>query len=336
MTDFEMVEAERFAQALDAIEALAEPDLDPREDPTLFSLAALAAELYDTEQAATRSPRFESYRERSRTYVLNRLGARRAAQQVDDSAPREEAKPFFIFRWNVLTPIFSAAATAVLVLAFVAATQLDSTPAQTAAVVEPPAAEQAGPQVAVPEPREADTQKAVPADAPAPDNTSFEVPAPGGVARSPESSDPDYVAIIEGIENGPTTVGPYVPPPTDLGPVVPGQEEQYAARMLELEIERIGTLIAAIAFNVDNDQPVDPAMLRDITESSALVAEQLEAQPELVSKQQVISFLTSTAHGRTLLAAARADEENGRALGAARRAAQDGVVVASHYIREHY
>ena len=43
MTDFEMVEAERFSQALDAIEALAEPDLDPREDPTLFSLAALAA-----------------------------------------------------------------------------------------------------------------------------------------------------------------------------------------------------------------------------------------------------------------------------------------------------
>ena len=37
MTDFEMVEAERFSQALDAIEALAEPDLDPREDPTLFS-----------------------------------------------------------------------------------------------------------------------------------------------------------------------------------------------------------------------------------------------------------------------------------------------------------
>ena len=93
MTDFEMVEAERFSQALDAIEALAEPDLDPREDPTLFSLAALAAELYDAEQTATRSPRFESYRERSRTYVLNRLGARRTAQQVDDSAPREEKPP---------------------------------------------------------------------------------------------------------------------------------------------------------------------------------------------------------------------------------------------------
>ena len=56
----------------------------------------------------------------------------------------------------------------------------------------------------------------------------------------------------------------------------------------------------------------------------------------MASKQQVISYLTATAHGRTLLAAARADDENGRALSAARRATQDGVVVASHYIREHY
>ena len=88
MTDFEMAEAERFAEALDAIEELAEPDLDPREDPTLFSLAALAAELYDAEQAATRSPRFESYRERSRTYVLNRLGARRARRSRSTTARR--------------------------------------------------------------------------------------------------------------------------------------------------------------------------------------------------------------------------------------------------------
>ena len=55
MTDYEMAEAERFAEALEAIEALAEPDLDPREDPTLFSLAALAAEIHDAEQAATQT-----------------------------------------------------------------------------------------------------------------------------------------------------------------------------------------------------------------------------------------------------------------------------------------
>ena len=327
MTDFEMVEAERFSQALDAIEALAEPDLDPREDPTLFSLAALAAELYDAEQTATRSPRFESYRERSRTYVLNRLGARRTAQQVDDSAPREE-KPFFIFRWNVLTPVFSAAAAAVLVLAFVVATQLDSTPAQTAAVVQP---------VADYPPIETVT---IPVRAPDADAAALDVPAPAEPAPPPRGFVfTDYVVgdqldRIEAFNDGKT--GPTVPPPADLGPLVPGDEEQYAARLIEVEIQRIDALLAAIADNVYNDQPVDPGMLREITESIALVAEQLEAQPDAVSKQQVISYLTQTAHGRTLLAAAKADEENGRALGAARRAAQDGVVVASHYIREHY
>lgn len=331
MTDFELVEAERFAQALDAIEALAEPDLDPREDPTLFSLAALAAELYDAEQAATGSPRFESYRERSRTYVLNRLGARRAAQPVDDRPPREDREPFFIFRWNVLTPVLSAAATAVLVLAFVA-TQLDASPPQTAAVVEPVSEQPAQEQVTVPAPAAEDAE-------PAPADTAPRPPADPPV-RQPAvatNGDPGYDPYIEGVEwTGAAGAAPLIPPPVELGPVAPGGEEAYAARVIELEIERIDVLIAAIAYNVYAERPVAPDVLRDMTESIALVAERLEAQPDVVSKQQVISFLTATAHGRTLLAAARADEENSRALGAARRAAQDAVVVASHYIREHY
>ena len=333
MTDYEMAEAERFAEALEAIEALAEPDLDPREDPTLFSLAALAAEIHDAEQAATQTSSFKSYCERSRTYVLNRLGARRVSEQVTDKASRDDGRPFFIFRWNVLAPIASAAVSAVLVLAFVA-TQLDSSPPQSAAVIEPPAVESAGPQVAVP-----DTSVEPPATTPDP----VVVPTPGAEegAREDAKDDPgpgpadDPTGIVD-LPFPPDPVAPTVPPPVDLGPVIPGQEEAYAARMIELEIERIDTLIAVVAYSVYADQPVDPEMLRQMTESIALVAEQLEAQPDVVSKQQVISFLTATAHGRTLLAAARADDENGRALGAARRAAQDGVVVASLYIREHY
>ncbi len=333
MTDYEMAEAERFAEALEAIEALAEPDLDPREDPTLFSLAALAAEIHDAEQAATNSPGFRSYCERSRTYVLNRLGARRVSEQVTDKASRDDGQPFFIFRWNVLAPIASAAVSAVLVLAFVA-TQLDSSPPQSAAVVEPAAVEPAPVQVAVP-----DTSVEPPATTPDP----VVVPTPGAEEGSPQDAkdDPgpgpaDDPTGIDDFPFPPDPVAPTVPPPVDLGPVIPGQEEAYAARMIELEIERIDTLIAVVAYSVYADQPVDPEMLRQMTESIALVAEQLEAQPDVVSKHQVISYLTATAHGRTLLAAARADEENGRALGAARRAAQDGVVVASLYIREHY
>ena len=159
MTDFEMAEAERFAQALEAIEALAEPDLDPREDPTLFSLAALAAEIHDAEQAATNSASFRSYCERSRTYVLNRLGARQAAQRVDDRAARDDGQPFFIFRWNVLAPIASAAASAVLVLAFVVM-QSDGTPAQTVAAVAPAVEQPAPDQVTIPAPRAEEAEPA--------------------------------------------------------------------------------------------------------------------------------------------------------------------------------
>ena len=233
----------------------------------------------------------------------------------------------------MLTPIASAAVSAVLVLAFVA-TQLDSSPPQSAAVVEPAAVEPAPVQVAVP-----DTSVEPPATTPDP----VVVPTPGAEEGSPQDAkdDPgpgpaDDPTGIDDFPFPPDPVAPTVPPPVDLGPVIPGQEEAYAARMIELEIERIDTLIAVVAYSVYADQPVDPEMLRQMTESIALVAEQLEAQPDVVSKHQVISYLTATAHGRTLLAAARADEENGRALGAARRAAQDGVVVASLYIREHY
>ena len=331
MTDFEMAEAERFAQALEAIEALAEPDLDPREDPTLFSLAALAAEIHDAEQAATQTSSFKSYCERSRTYVLNRLGARRVSEQVKDKASRDDGQPFFIFRWNVLAPIASAAASAVLVLAFVVM-QPDGTPAQSVAAVEPAVEQPAPSQVTIPAPPSDEAEPVRGADTP----VQPEPDTPTVAAEAPHLGDllGEELDFFERLIGGP--VGPTVPPPVDLGPLIPGDEEHYAARMIQAEIERIDLLIAVIAYNVYEDQPVDPEMLREFTESIALVAERLEAQPDVASKQQVISYLTATAHGRTLLAAARADDENGRALSAARRATQDGVVVASHYIREHY
>ncbi len=332
MTDYEMAEAERFAEALEAIEALAEPDLDPREDPTLFSLAALAAEIHDAEQAATQTSSFKSYCERSRTYVLNRLGARRVSEQVKDKASRDDGQPFFIFRWNVLAPIASAAASAVLVLAFVVM-QPDGTPVESVAAVEPAVEQPAPSQVTIPAPPSEEAEPARGADAPVvqpePDTRTVAVETSRLGDLLGEELD-----FFERLTGGP--VGPAVPPPVDLGPLIPGDEEHYAARMIQAEIERIDLLIAVIAYNVYEDQPVDPEMLREFTESIALVAERLEAQPDVASKQQVISYLTATAHGRTLLAAARADDENGRALSAARRATQDGVVVASHYIREHY
>ena len=137
-------------------------------------------------------------------------------------------------------------------------------------------------------------------------------------------------------EAPPDAVAPALPPTVDRVRAAPGEGDIAAARSIEGEITHVEELIAAITVQVDADHPVDPALLREVTESIAFVAEQLEAQADAVSEQDVISYLTATAHGRTLFAAALADEKNTRALSAARQVAQHGVAVASYYIRDHF
>ena len=137
-------------------------------------------------------------------------------------------------------------------------------------------------------------------------------------------------------EAPPNAVAPALPPTVDRVRAASGKGDIAAARTIEDEITRIEELIAAITAEVEADHPVDPALLREVTESIAFVAEQLEAQADAVSEQDVISYLTATAHGRTLFAAALADEKNTRALSAARQVAQHGVAVASYYIRDHF
>ena len=131
-------------------------------------------------------------------------------------------------------------------------------------------------------------------------------------------------------------VAPALPPIVEGVREVPAEKDDVAARTIEGEITHVEELIAAIAVQVDADRAVNVALLRELTESIAFVAEQLEAQPGTVSEQKVTSYLTATAHGRTLFAAALADEKNTRALSAARQVAQHGVAVASYYIRDHF
>ena len=177
LDDAELAGAERFADALDRIEAGAEAGLDPREDPTLTTLMVLTEELHDTEQRATATPRYASYRTRSRDYLLHRLERERAAaaaaaqheQERARAAQREDGSIWGIpfLRWNVLTPIASAAAAAVVVLAVVVATDTGAvapvTPDQVAAIEAPAAPPAPDAQPA------AGAQPATPDPAPAPE-----------------------------------------------------------------------------------------------------------------------------------------------------------------------
>ena len=149
----ELADAERLADVLDRIDAGGAADLDPREDPTLTALTAAAGQLREAVGGAASTTRFASYRSRSREYVLQRIERERAAKAAA-SAPARPARgggiPFP--RWNVLSPIASAAAAAVAVLAFVVLTDDGATapaPAQVASV-ETPAAAPATPEAATP------------------------------------------------------------------------------------------------------------------------------------------------------------------------------------------
>ena len=121
-------------------------------------------------------------------------------------------------------------------------------------------------------------------------------------------------------------VAPALPPTVDRVRAASAKGDIAAARTIEGEITRIDELVAVMAREWDADEPVDPELLREITESIAFVAEQLEAGSDVLPKQQVVSYLTATAYARTLLAAAPAGSDEVPALSAARQAAQNGLL----------
>ena len=134
-------------------------------------------------------------------------------------------------------------------------------------------------------------------------------------------------------------MAPALPPTINRAQVTCRSSEDSRAPLPTIEERdhaRIEELIAAIAVEVEADHPVDPALLREVTESIAFVAEELETRADVLSEQEVTSYLTATAESRVLFAAARADEDSARALSVARQVAQNGVVVASYYIRDHF
>ena len=312
-TALDLAEAERFADALERLEASGEVGLDPREDPTLTALTDLAAGLRGAAERAAAGPRFASYRVRSRASLLHRLAG-------GSAAPRRAAHAHplpFPLRWNVLSPIASAAAAAVLVLALVALQRGGSEPAPAPAVAVQPEA-------------------AAPPAAPAPDAA----PAGPSAGAPPADLPPDPWAIpILEAAAGPSAEAPdgYAAEAPDEETAIGGAPAPFVAtpapgpRTIAQELGRIDGLLAAMTVRVERRQPVSAEALRGITESIAAVAYHIESQPASVQREQVIAYIKAAADSRILLAAAHTDAASGAALSAARRVASDGVAVASWY-----
>lgn len=356
----ELADAERFAEILDLMDAGGGVDLDPREDPTLAALTTVAAQLRDSARDTTSTPRFESYRARSRDYLLGRIERERAAVAASAAPPepaREESRGLFgvpFLRWSVLAPVASAAAAAVAVLAFVVATD-PGAPAplepRTAAVVDPPAAQ---PVVT----DDADEQDAVEPVAPPPEvvyvyltlsdepsaedlmdqfTRATEIRLPEAtVAVAPDDTSEDATdAADDASEPAPATVSAV----QRAAPVLASNGEQFSAapqrptpRTVPAQLDHIETLLGELTVKVEREERVPAQLLREITESIAAVAYRIESNPDAVTHAQVVAYIHAAADGRFLLAAAVADEADETALNAARRVVQDGVVVAGWYL----
>ena len=369
LSDAELADAERFAEVLDLLEAGGGVDLDPREDPTLAALTTVAAQLHDNAREATSTPRFASYRVRSRDYLLHRIAREREALAASTrpEPPREERRgvggiPFL--RWNVLSPIASAAAAAVAVLAFVAFTASD-TPAPVqpvqAAVVDTPAvapvADDADEQDAVePVTPQPDPVRAVTIPSDGPDDadvldlfaaaTSVRYSVIADDARAALAAAMDAAASANAADDTPAAEA--APPPATVAapartvPVVAPRGEPLVAstqratpRTVPDQLVYIKTLLGELTLQVERQQPVPAQLLRELTESIAAVAYGIESNPDGVTHAQVNAYIHAAADGRLLLATAVAEEADEAALNAARRVAQDGVVVAGWYFKYH-
>ena len=361
----ELADAERFAEVLDRIEAGGGVDLDPREDPTLAALTTVSAQLRDTARDSTATPRFESYRARSRDYLLHRIEREREAlaapaSREPERAPQRGVAGIPFLRWNVLSPIASAAAAAVAVLAFVALNGAD-TPApaapEQAAAVDPPAAAPVADD-------EADAQDVAEPAAPQPDpaRASFWIPSGqpgaeelldqfasavtvrttvddgGAVAALDEAATDELEGETPADEAAPAPARApaavaVAPQPASVTPPVSAPAQRPTPRTVPEQLDYIETLLGELTVQVERQEPVPGRLLRELTESIAAVAYRIEANPDEVTHAQVVAYIHAAADGRFLLAAAVADESDEAALNAARRVAQDGVVVAGWYFK---
>lgn len=100
----------RLAEVLDALEGGSPAPISALEDPELVSLVRTAGELRAALDDATQTTSFQSYRARSRAYILHTL----EEQQAQHAGAQRQAGfvPFMRRRWAVLAPAALAAAIA--------------------------------------------------------------------------------------------------------------------------------------------------------------------------------------------------------------------------------
>ena len=123
------------------------------------------------------------------------------------------------------------------------------------------------------------------------------------------------------------------PQPASVTPPVTAPAQRPTPRTVPEQLDYIETLLGELTVQVERQEPVPGRLLRELTESIAAVAYRIEANPDEVTHAQVVAYIHAAADGRFLLAAAVADESDEAALNAARRVAQDGVVVAGWYFK---
>lgn len=257
MHDNDDLEARRFADTLEVVDAGGDPGIDPIEDPELDSLLATVEEARETWGDA--HPR-DGYRVRSRALLM----AAYAQEFPQPAGEHRRILPFFL-RPAFLAPIASAAAAAGITLGFaLAGDVVDSGGDRTSVSAVPVGSQQPSTVLAVP------------------------IEEPQSVTNLTSQTSLD-------------------------------------------ELQHIETALREIEVRTRQGQPVDPALLRAVTQSTVTVANRIESQPEAIPEQVVVTYIQAAGTGRTVLEGAEVDHTDQAALDAARQAAQDGVEVASRY-----
>lgn len=290
------IEVERFAEALHALEHDADPRIDPREDPMLAAMLDTVARFDETLTAATDNERFRAFAARSRRTI--EFAARRHAV-----ATRE---------------------TALAVRSTDLAEQAAGSLAASRTLVEAPGGLFGflrRPWVAVGAPLTAAAAAAL---------ATFAILGGGDATQTTVAVPPGAtVASVIGLDE--------VGVPSYLEPEPPSVESFVASltdKELRTAVDRISLTLEIIRFRIDNGEPLDGGLLRDLTENTAFVAREVEfAPPSAYPVDAVISYLLDTDAARSLLDIATVEDGQEEALASAQRATNEGVFAASLFLQ---
>lgn len=112
----------------------------------------------------------------------------------------------------------------------------------------------------------------------------------------------------------------------------PAVASNRTAASTDAELDRIRQAVELLSARAERGEPVDASLLRTITETSAAVANKIEAAPQLVSREHVATYQKALNASTAVLTTVQPAAGSEDALAAAQRATQDGVVAAARYL----